>query len=339
MTAAAAVTTDLSGRSFLKESDFSVPEWMSLLDLARDLKTDKRTGLEQQHLAGRNIALIFEKTSTRTRCAFEVAAYDQGAHVTYLDPQASQLGHKETVADTARVLGRMYDGIEYRGFAQSTVEDLAIHSGVPVFNGLTDQWHPTQSLCDVLTMTEHVGPVDRPIVVGYLGDCRNNVANSLLVAGAMAGMDVRMIGPKSRWPTTATRHVAEQFATHTGASLQYSDDPLGAVTGCDFLYTDVWLSMGEPQASWDERIDALLPFQVNAEMMRATGNPDVRFMHCLPAFHNTATDDGARAMAGRGLTALEVTDEVFESPQSIVFDQAENRLHTIKAVLVAALGR
>ena len=341
MTAVTSVLTSaLRGRSFLKEADFTVREWDSLLDLARVLKADKRGGVEKQQLTGRNIALVFEKTSTRTRCAFEVAAFDQGAHVTYLDPQASQLGHKETVTDTARVLGRMYDGIEYRGFAQETVEELSRASGVPVYNGLTDQWHPTQSLCDILTMTEHAGSsLDRPITVGYLGDCRNNVANSLLVAGAMAGMDVRMIGPSTFWPNADVRATAQQFATQTGAVLGYSDNPLEAVEGCDFLYTDVWLSMGEPAEAWDERIEALLPYQVTAQMLHATGNSNVRFMHCLPAFHNTATADGARVMAGRGLTALEVTDEVFQSPQSIVFDQAENRLHTIKAVLVATLGR
>jgi ornithine carbamoyltransferase len=329
---------NLRNRSFLKELDFSPAEWRHLLDLAGALKRAKYAGTERPRLAGRNIALIFEKTSTRTRCAFEVAAHDQGAHVTFLDPTSSQLGHKESVADTARVLGRLYDGIEYRGFGQPVVETLAQYAGVPVWNGLTDEWHPTQSLCDLLTMREHSPKHDAEIAFAYCGDAHNNVANSLLVAGAMVGMDVRMVAPASRWNPPDVVKRAQAVADGTGARITQTEDPAEGVHGADFVYTDVWLSMGEPAQSWGERIDLLRPYQVNADLLRATGNPAVRFMHCLPAFHNRETRVSEDIFEHTGLTGLEVTDEVFESPASIVFDQAENRMHTIKAVLVATLG-
>jgi ornithine carbamoyltransferase len=329
---------NLRNRSFLKELDFTPAQWRHLLDLAATLKKAKYAGAERPMLLGRNIALIFEKTSTRTRCAFEVAAHDQGAHVTFLDPLSSQLGHKESVADTARVLGRLYDGIEYRGFGQPVVETLAEHAGVPVWNGLTDQWHPTQSLCDLLTMREHCAKHDAEIAFAYCGDAHNNVANSLLVAGAMLGMDVRMVAPSSRWNPPDVVKRAQAIADRTGARITRTEDVGAGVHGADFVYTDVWLSMGEPKQAWGERIDLLRPYQVNADLMRATDNPAVRFMHCLPAFHDRETKVGEEIFEHTGMTALEVTDEVFESPASIVFDQAENRMHTIKAVLVATLG-
>ncbi|GAA3555711.1 ornithine carbamoyltransferase [Nonomuraea rosea] len=330
---------DLRGRSFLKELDFTPEELEFLLDLSAGLKAERRDGTERQRLKGRNIALIFEKTSTRTRCAFEVAAHDQGAHVTYLDPAGSQIGHKESVGDTARVLGRMFDGIEYRGSRQAHVEELAALSGVPVWNGLTDEWHPTQMLADMLTMREHAGKPLREVSFAYLGDARNNMGHSLLVTGAMFGMDVRLVAPRALWPDPGlVVEPAEKLARDTGARITLTDDVIKGVKGADFLYTDVWVSLGEPAEVWDERIKLLLPYQVNDNVVRATGNPGVRFMHCLPAFHNRQTQVGADIYDKTGLDALEVTDDVFESPRSIVFDQAENRLHTIKAVMVATLG-
>ena len=286
----------------------------------------------------RNIALIFEKTSTRTRSAFEVAAHDQGAHVTYLGPEESQLGHKESMKDTARVLGRMFDGIEYRGFSQAGLEVLGQYAGVPVWNGLTNEWHPTQMLADVLTMQDHASkPLER-ISYCYLGDARNNTANSLLVTGALLGLDVRIAAPEALWPSPEVRAIAHELGIRSGARVTFTDDVFLGVRGVDFVYTDVWLSMGEPPDEWDERIDQLLPYQVNGAVMHAAGNPDVKFMHCLPALHNTDTEIGRQIFDKRGLTALEVTEEVFESSASIVFDQAENRLHTIKAAMVATLG-
>ncbi len=332
------MTVDLRGRNFLKETDLSRDEWISLLDLAAELKSAKRDRTEQQHLVGRNIALIFEKTSTRTRCAFEVAAFDQGARVSYLDPSGSQIGHKESMKDTARVLGRYYDGIQYRGASHDNVEVLGEFAAVPVWNGLTDQWHPTQSLCDMLTMREHHAGPDHDIAFAYLGDGRNNVANSLLIAGAMMGMDVRMVAPKQLWNETAVIDQAQEIAAATGAQITHTDDLDAGVAGVDYLYTDVWVSMGEPAETWDERIALLQPYQVSMAVVRATGNPDVRFMHCLPAFHDRNTTVGAALYERTGLSCLEVTDEVFESEYSIVFDQAENRMHTIKAVLVATMG-
>jgi len=328
----------LRGRNFLKELDHTPDEWRSLLTLAASLKADKRNGTERQHLVGKNIALIFEKASTRTRCAFEVAAHDQGAHVTYLDPSGSHMGHKESAADTARVLGRMYDGIEYRGFSQSTAETLGTLSGVPVWNGLTDLWHPTQSLCDMLTMREHSSKPDDQIAFAFVGDARDNTANSLLVAGAMLGMDVRMVAPESLGNPEDVVEAARTIAETTGARIMLTSDISLGTAGVDFVYTDVWVSMGEPVEAWTERIDLLLPYQVTTEMLVATGNPDVKFMHCLPAFHDRGTEVGEELFRSTGLTALEVTDEVFESTASIVFDQAENRMHTIKAVMVASLG-
>jgi ornithine carbamoyltransferase len=329
---------NLRNRSFVKELDFTPKEWRFLLDLAAELKIAKYAGSEQPRLHGKNIALIFEKTSTRTRCAFEVAAFDQGARVTYLDPTGSQIGHKESMADTARVLGRMYDGIEYRGSAQENVETLARFAGVPVWNGLTDEWHPTQTLCDMLTMREHAGKHDRDIAFAYLGDARNNVGNSLLVAGAMMGMDVRMVAPRSLWNHDEVVVQAERIAAETGARITRTHAVEEGVRGVDFLYTDVWVSMGEPPEVWEERIELLKPYQVNMGLVKATGNPQVRFMHCLPGFHDRHTKVGEELFQKTGMDALEVTDEVFESPHSIVFDQAENRMHTIKAVLVATLG-
>jgi len=332
------VSFNLRNRSFLKELDFSPKEWKFLLGLAADLKAAKYAGTERPRLTGKNIALIFEKTSTRTRCAFEVAAHDQGAHVTYLDPSGSQMGHKESVKDTARVLGGMFDAIEYRGSAQTNVEELAASSGVPVWNGLTDEWHPTQTLCDMLTMREHSAKPDHEIAFAYLGDAHNNVGNSLLVAGALMGMDVRIVAPRQLWSSDDVIAAAREIAETTGARLTLTDDVAGGVAGADFIYTDIWVSMGEPKETWDERINALLPYQVTADLMAKTGNPDVKFMHCLPAFHNRSTAIGEQLFAQTGLDALEVTDEVFESSSSIVFDQAENRMHTIKAIMVATLG-
>ena len=335
---AMATDLDLRGRSFLKELDFTVAEWKYLLDLAHRLKLQRAIGMRRPRLAGANLALIFEKASTRTRCAFEVAAHHQGAHVTYLDPEGSHFGHKELVEDTARVLGRMYDGIEYRGFSQATAELLAAHAGVPVWNGLTDEWHPTQSLCDMLTMREATGKKDRDIAFAYCGDARNNVANSLLVAGAMLGMDVRMVAPQALWNPPSVIEAAEQIAAGTGARVTHTADPVAGVAGVDVVYTDVWVSMGEPATAWADRIAQLTPYQVNADLIAATGNPAVKLMHCLPALHNRSCAVGEELYAAHGLSALEVTDDVFESEHSIVFDQAENRLHTIKAVMVATLG-
>ena len=330
---------NLRGRSFVKELDHTTGEWQYLLQLSADLKAAKRAGTEVPLLHGRNIALIFEKTSTRTRCAFEVAAADQGASVTYLDPSGSQIGHKESMKDTARVLGRMYDGIQFRGAAHALVETLAEHAGVPVWNGLTDEWHPTQSLCDMLTMVEHAPKPPGEISFAYCGDAHNNVANSLLVAGAMMGMDVRIVAPQRLWNRQEIIVEAQRIGDATGARITHTESTEDGVAGADFLYTDVWVSMGEPKEVWSERIDLLRDYQVNAALVKATGNPDVRFMHCLPAFHDRNTVVGETIFQATGLTALEVTDDVFESPRSIVFDQAENRLHTIKAVMVATLGR
>ena len=329
---------NLRNRSFVKELDFTPKEWKFLLDLAAELKVAKYAGSEQPCLTRKNIALIFEKTSTRTRCAFEVAAFDQGARVTYLDPAGSQIGHKESMEDTARVLGRMYDGIEYRGSAQANVETLAAYAGVPVWNGLTDEWHPTQTLCDMLTMREHAGKHDEDVAFAYLGDARNNVGNSLLVAGAMMGMDVRIVAPESLWNHAEVITEARRIAEDTGARILHTTDVETGVAGVDFLYTDVWVSMGEPQETWAERINLLKPYQVTMDVVKATGNPKVKFMHCLPGFHDRHTKVGEDLFQQTGMDALEVTDEVFESRHSIVFDQAENRMHTIKAVLVATLG-
>lgn len=329
---------NLRNRSFVKEVDFTPQEWKFLLDLAAELKIAKYAGSEQPRLERKNIALIFEKTSTRTRCAFEVAAFDQGARVTYLDPTGSQIGHKESMEDTARVLGRMYDGIEYRGSSQDNVETLARYAGVPVWNGLTDEWHPTQMLCDMLTMREHSHKHDEEISFAYLGDAHNNVGNSLLVAGAMMGMDVRIVAPRSVWNSEAVIKQAEEIAAETGARITHTEDVGEGVDGVDFVYTDVWVSMGEPKEVWEERIHLLRPYQVNSRLMRMTGNPKVKFMHCLPGFHDRHTKVGEELFQKTGMTALEVTDEVFESRHSIVFDQAENRMHTIKAILVATLG-
>lgn len=329
---------NLRNRSFLKELDFTPEEFRFLLKLAADLKEAKYAGTEVPRLRGKNIALIFEKTSTRTRCAFEVGAHDQGAHVTYLDPTGSQMGHKESVKDTARVLGRMFDGIEYRGSKQSNVEELAAYSGVPVWNGLTDEWHPTQMLADMLTMQEHSDKPLHDVSFAYLGDARNNMGHSLLVTGAMFGMDVRLVAPKALQPDSTVVKPAKALAERTGATITITDDVGKGVKGVDFLYTDVWVSMGEPKEVWGERIKLLMPYQVNAEVVKATGNPGVKFMHCLPAFHNRETRVGEDLFEKTGHEALEVTEEIFESPRSIVFDEAENRLHTIKAIMVATLG-
>jgi ornithine carbamoyltransferase len=328
---------DLRGRSLLKEVDFTKEEFTYLVDLGAQLRQEKRSGSEARRLESCNIALIFEKTSTRTRSAFEVGAHDQGAHVTYLGPEDSQLGHKESMKDTARVLGRMFDGIEYRGFAQDKVETLARYAGVPVWNGLTDQWHPTQMLADVLTMRDHSSDPFDEVAFCYLGDARNNTANSLLVTGALLGADVRLAAPEALWPSAEVRDTAERLAAGSGARVMVTEDLHKAVSGADFLYTDVWLSMGEPAEEWSERIDELLPYQVNTDVLAATGNPAVKFMHCLPALHNRETEVGEEIFEKYGLSALEVTEDVFESPASIVFDQAENRLHTIKAAMVATM--
>ncbi|GAA2282952.1 ornithine carbamoyltransferase [Streptomyces atrovirens] len=334
----ATVPTALAGRHFLKELDFTAPEFLGLLELAAELKAAKRAGAEHRYLRGRNIALIFEKTSTRTRCAFEVAAADQGASTTYLDPSGSQIGHKESVKDTARVLGRMFDGIEYRGDSQAKVEELAEYAGVPVYNGLTDDWHPTQMLADVLTMTEHSAKPLTDIAFAYLGDARFNMGNSYLVTAALLGMDVRVVAPKAYWPAQEIVDRARELAVSSGARIALTEDVAEGVAGADFVATDVWVSMGEPKDVWDERIKALAPYAVTMDVLRATGNPDVRFLHCLPAFHDLGTKVGQDVFETHGLTSLEVTDEVFESAHSVVFDEAENRMHTIKAVLVATLA-
>ena len=329
---------NLRNRSFLKLLDFTPKEIQYLLDLARDLKRAKYAGTEQPRLKGKNIALIFEKTSTRTRCSFEVAAYDQGAHVTYLGPSGSQIGIKESMKDTARVLGRMFDGIEYRGFAQTTVEQLAEYSGVPVWNGLTNEFHPTQILADFMTMREHVDKPLNQVSYAYLGDARFNMGNSLMVGGCKMGMDVRIVAPKSLWPAPELVETCRKIAAETGATLTLTDDVDAGVKGCDFLYTDIWVSMGEPDEVWKERIKLLMPYQVNAKMMERTGNPKCKFMHCLPSYHNLETQAGRDVYKKFGLDGIEVTEEVFESENSIVFDEAENRMHTIKAVMVATLG-
>lgn len=322
--------------SLLKELDLDKKQFLALLDLARELKAAKADGTETPRLTGKNIALVFEKASTRTRCAFEVAAHDQGAHVTYLGPEGSHIGREESIADTARVLGRMFDGIEYRGFAQDTVEELAADAGVPVWNGLTDQWHPTQMLADVLTMTEHHEGGLEGIAFCFLGDGRNNVARSLLITGALLGMDVRIAAPRELWPPDDVVRTARALAAASGATLLVTEDATTAVKGVAFVYTDVWVSMGESSATWATRVPMLTPYRVTHELMAATGRPDTKFLHCLPSVHNTSTDLGRRVFDEFGLDGAEVTDEVFSSRHSIVFDQAENRLHTIKAVLVAA---
>jgi ornithine carbamoyltransferase len=329
---------NLHGRSLLNLSDYSADEIMYLLDLAAKLKADKKAGHEEQRLAGKEIALIFEKDSTRTRCAFEVAAYDQGAHVTFIGPSGSHMGHKETVKDTARVLGRMYDAIEFRGFSEDAVEELARWSGVPVYNGLTDDWHPTQILADFLTFREHIEKPLSEVAFCYLGDARFNMADTYLIGGAKLGMDVRLAAPKSLWPSSEIVELANDIAEDTGAKITITDSVEEAVKGCDVLLTDVWVSMGEADEVWKERIELLLPYQVNAHAMALTGNPNVKFMHCLPAFHNADTQVGKEIKEKYGLDALEVTEDVFESEASLVFDEAENRLHTIKAVMVATLG-
>lgn len=328
----------LIGRSFLTLEDFTRDEILYLLDLAAQLKRQKLDGSEEHSLSGRNIALIFEKTSTRTRCAFEVAAYDQGAKVTFLGPTGTQIGHKESMKDTARVLGRLYDGIEYRGFGQSRIVDLAEYAGVPVWNGLTDEYHPTQVLADIMTMVEHVGRGPDGLTFCYLGDARNNVGNSLLIGGSKLGMDVRLCAPKTNWPEPDLVERCRAWAKAAGGRILLTDDVEQAVAGADFLYTDVWVSMGEDPSVWAERIERLLPYQVNRHTLELTGNPDVRFLHCLPAFHNRETTLGERIFQEFGLDGMEVTEDVFESEHSIVFDQAENRLHTIKAVMVATLA-
>ncbi len=328
---------NLKGRSYLKIADFSQREMLYLLDLARDLKRAKYARAEQPSLTGKNICLIFEKTSTRTRCAFEVAAYDQGANITYLDPSGSQIGHKESMKDTARVLGRMFDGIEFRGAGQDMVETLSNYAGVPVYNGLTDDWHPTQMLADMQTMIEHADKPRKDIVYAYSGDCRSNMGNSLLMLGAIMGCDVRMISPKETQPHDDVRALAMERAEKTGARVTITEDT-SAVEGADFIHTDVWVSMGEPKEVWAERIKLLSPYQVNMDLMKKTGNPSVKFMHCLPAFHNLETKVGQDIHEQFGISEMEVTDEVFESDMNIAFEQAENRMHTIKAILVATLG-
>ena len=329
---------NLRNRSFLKLLDFTPKEIQYLLDLSRDLKRAKYAGNEVQTLKGKNIVLLFEKDSTRTRCAFEVGALDQGAHVTYLGPSGSQMGKKESMKDTARVLGRMYDGIEYRGYDQSTVETLAEYAGVPVWNGLTTEFHPTQILADFLTMTEHIDKPLNKITFCYLGDAKNNMGNSLMVGAVKMGMDFRAAAPKSCQQDAELVAKCREIAKETGAKITITDNVEEAVKGCDFLYTDVWVSMGEPAEVWEERIKLLRPYQINMDVVKMTGNPNVKFMHCLPAFHNLETQVGRDIHAKYGLDAMEVTEDVFESAMSIVFDEAENRLHTIKAVMVATLG-
>ncbi len=334
----ATTTSNLRGRHFLTLADFSAEEITYLLDLAAELKAAKREGREERRLVGKNVALIFEKDSTRTRCAFEVAAYDQGAHVTFIGPSGSHMGHKETAKDTARVLGRMYDAIEYRGFAEGTADELARYAGVPVYNGLTDEWHPTQILADFLTMREHLGKPLSEVAFCYLGDARFNMADTYLIGGAKLGMDVRIASPAPLWPSSMFVDPASEEAAASGGRITITEDVEEAVRGADVLITDVWVSMGEADEVWAERIKLLTPYQVNRRAMELTGNPDVRFMHCLPAFHNADTQVGKEIAEKFGMDALEVTEEVFESPASIVFDEAENRMHTIKAVMVATLG-
>jgi ornithine carbamoyltransferase len=329
---------NLRNRNFLKLLDFTQEELVFLLELSQNLKAAKYGGYEQKKLVNKNIALIFEKSSTRTRCAFEVAAKDQGAFVTYLGPSGSQIGHKESMKDTARVLGRMYDGIEYRGFGQKVVEELAEFSGVPVWNGLTNEFHPTQILADLLTMMEHSTKPLNEISYCYVGDARNNMGNSLLVGGTIMGMDVRLCAPKANWPENELIEKCKEIAKKTGAKMTLTEQTDEGVKGVDFIHTDVWVSMGEPEAVWEERIKLLKPYQVNKELLKKTGNENVKFMHCLPAFHNRETTVGEEIYQKFGLDGMEVTEDVFESSQSVVFDQAENRMHTIKAVMVATLG-
>ncbi len=329
---------NLRNRSFLKLLDFTPKEIDYLLNLAADLKKAKYAGTEQQTMKGKNIVLLFEKDSTRTRCAFEVGAMDQGAHVTYLGPAGSQMGKKESMKDTARVLGRMYDGIEYRGYSQEIVETLAEYSGVPVWNGLTTEFHPTQILADFLTMREHTDKPLSKVTFAYFGDARNNMGNSLMVGAAKMGMDFRAVAPKQCWPEEELVAKCREIAKETGAKITLTEDVKEGAKGCDFVYTDVWVSMGEPAEVWEERVKLLKPYQINMDVIRATGNPNVKFMHCLPAFHNRETVVGEEMYQKFGLAEMEVTEEVFESPLSIVFDEAENRVHTIKAVMVATLG-
>jgi ornithine carbamoyltransferase len=329
---------NLRNRNLLTIHDFTQKELHYLLDLSRDLKRAKYARTEVPRLRGKNVALIFEKDSTRTRCAFEVACFDQGANVTYLGPSGSQIGKKESMKDTARVLGRMFDAIEYRGFGQSIVEELARWAGVPVYNGLTDEFHPTQVLADLMTMREHSDAPLSKIAFSYVGDARNNMGNTLMLGGAVMGMDVRLGAPKHLWPNDALVTKARELAAVSGGKVTLTEDPAEAVRGCDFVHTDVWVSMGEPDSVWAERIKLLQPYQVNAKLMAATGNPKAKFMHCLPSFHNRATKVGEEIFKKFSIEAMEATDDVFESPASVVFDQAENRVHTIKATLVATLA-
>ncbi len=329
---------NLRNRNFLKLLDYTPEEIRYLLELSIKLKREKKDRKEEQKLKGKNIVLLFEKDSTRTRCAFEVAAFDQGAAVTYIGPSGSQMGKKETMKDTARVLGRMYDGIEYRGYGQEIIEELGAHAGVPVWNGLTDEYHPTQVLADFMTIMENTDKPLKEITLAYLGDARNNMGNSLMVGCAKMGMQFRAVAPKDCWPNKDLVKKCDEIAVKTGASINLTDDPVAGVKGADVLYTDVWVSMGEPEEVWNQRIKLMKPFQINMEMIKNTGNPDVKFMHCLPAFHNRGTSIGEQIYKKFGLEAMEVTDEVFESDHSVVFDEAENRLHTIKAVMVATLG-
>lgn len=329
---------NLRNRNFLKLLDFTPKEIQFLLDLSLDLKKAKYAGTEVQKLKGKNIVLLFAKDSTRTRCAFEVAALDQGAHVTYLGPSGSQMGKKESMKDTARVLGRMYDGIEYRGFGQEIVEELGANAGVPVWNGLTNEFHPTQVLADFLTIMEHSNKPLNELTLAYLGDARNNMGNSLMVGSAKMGMNFKAVAPKILWPNEDLTKQCKEIAKETGATIELTDDPVKGVKGADFLYTDVWVSMGEPEEVWEKRINMMKPYQVNMEMVKNTGNPNVKFLHCLPAFHNRETTIGEEIFQKFGLESMEVSEDVFESNHSIVFDEAENRLHTIKAVMVATLG-
>lgn len=329
---------NIKNRNFLKLLDFTPKEIEFLLGLSTDLKSAKYAGTEQKMLTGKNVALIFEKSSTRTRCAFEVAARDQGAHVTYLGPTGSQMGQKESMKDTARVLGRMYDGIEYRGFGQEVVEELGQYAGVPVWNGLTNEFHPTQILADFQTMKEHTDKPLKDVSFAYLGDARNNMGNSLLIGAAKMGMDFRSVAPKEVQPSEELVNQAKEIAKETGARIMVTDNVEEGVRDCDFLYTDVWVSMGEPEEVWKQRIELLKPYQVNKQLLEKTGNPDVKFLHCLPAFHNRETKIGEETYEKFGMESMEVTEEVFESEASIVFDEAENRMHTIKAVMVATMG-
>jgi ornithine carbamoyltransferase len=329
----------LRGRDFLKEADFTPAELDDLLLLAARLKAERRAGSEHQYLTGKQLALIFEKTSTRTRISFEVAMRDQGGHITVLDPASSQVGHKESIADTARVLSRIFDGIEYRGALHSTVEELAEYADVPVYNGLTDRWHPTQMLADFLTMREHAADATAPLRYAYVGDARYNMGNSLLVMGALMGSDVRIVAPRELWPDQEVQDLARATAASTGATITVTDDVESGLRGAEFVHTDIWVSMGEPEEEWATRVALLTPYRVDASLMARTGDPATKFMHCLPAYHDQSTSVGRKVASEFGLLdGVEVTDEVFESPASIVFDQAENRMHTIKAVLVATLS-